>query len=79
MQQSPKYPQPLWFPVGHKHPGLIRNRVTPTGGAARKEAVFTTDTQPFLLLQLMEESKVGMHLKTADTVGMLAPLCNNVG
>lgn len=36
-------PQPLWFPIGHRHLGVIRNRVTPMGAAARKEAVFATD------------------------------------
>lgn len=35
---------PLRFPVGHRHPGVIRNRVTPMGAAARKEAVLAADT-----------------------------------
>lgn len=44
MQPSPKCsPQPLWFPVGHKHPVMIRNRATPISGAASREAMFTTD------------------------------------
>lgn len=42
------FSQPLRFPIGHRHPVVIRNRVTPMGAAARKEAMLAADTHsPF--------------------------------
>lgn len=54
------FPQPLWFPIGHRHPGVVRNRVTPMGAAARKEAVFAADIHsPFCSYSQQRYPKAG--------------------